>query len=258
MSYWEDRFTRTQDKLTQKSVKDTEAQMRKYYASTMEKILGQFEKTYLKVFSRISDDKEPTPADLYKLDSYWQMQAQLRDELNKLGDKQSVLLSKKFEEQFKTIYEAIAIPGEATYSTIDSALAKEMINQVWCADGVSWSQRIWKNTDLLQQELNDELIDCLVAGRKASKLKELLQERFNVSYSRADALVRTEMAHIQTQAAKQRYQDAGITRVKVWASEDERRCEICGKLHEKEYPAGGKMPIPAHPRCRCCIVPIVD
>ena len=258
MGYWEDRFTKTQDKLTQKKIKEVEAQMRKYYASTMQKILGQFEETYLKVFSSIAEGKEPTPADLYKLDTYWQMQVQLTEELNKLGDKQAKLLSKQFVEQYKNIYEAIALKGEATYNTIDSALAKEMINQVWCADGVSWSQRIWTNTNLLQQELNDGLIDCLVAGRKASELKKVLQERFNVSYSRADSLVRTEMAHIQTQAAKQRYQDAGITQVKVWASKDERRCEVCGKLHEKIYPAGAKMPIPAHPRCRCCIVPVID
>lgn len=257
-NYWEDRFLKTQDRLTQKNIKDVEAQMSRYYASTMEKILGQFEKTYLKVFSRISDDKEPTPADLYKLDTYWQMNAQLRKELERLGNKQAVLLSKNFEKQFIAIYESLAIPGEATFNSIDTAVANQMINQIWCADGKSWSERIWKNTELLQQELNDELINCLVAGKQTTELKENLQERFGVSYSRADALVRTEMAHIQTQAAQQRYIDAGITKVKVWASEDERRCDVCGKLHEKVYSALGKMPIPAHPRCRCCVVPVID
>ena len=258
MGYWEDRFTKTQDKLTQKNIKEVEAQIAKYYASTMEKILGRFEETYLKVISSIKDDRKPTPADLYKLDSYWQMQAQLRNELQKLGDKQAVLLSNKFEEEYKSIYEAIAIPAEVAYTTVDTAMAQEMINQVWCADGKSWSERVWKNTDLLQQELNDELIDCLVAGRQATDLKRHLQEKFNVSYSRADALVRTEMAHIQTQAAQQRYTDAGINKVMVWASPDERRCDVCGNLHKKIYPALGKVPIPAHPRCRCCIVPVID
>lgn len=258
MGYWEDRFTKAQDKLTQKKIEEVEAQMAKYYASTMQKILGQFEETYLKVFSNIKDDKEPTPADLYKLDTYWQMQAQLRNELQKLGEQQAVLLSKKFEEEYKVIYNSIALPGEVAYSTIDTEVAKQMINNIWCADGLTWSERIWKNTDLLQQELNDGLINCLVAGKKAGDLKKHLMERFNVSYSRADSLVRTEMAHIQTQAAQQRYTDAGISKVKVWASPDERRCDVCGSLHEKVYSATAKMPIPAHPRCRCCIVPIVE
>ncbi len=88
--------------------------------------------------------------------------------------------------------------------------------------------------------------------------KKLLQERFNVSYNRADSIVRTEMAHIQTQAAKQRYADAGLEEVEVWADKDERRCDVCGKLHQKRFPIGANMPIPAHPRCRWCILPVVE
>jgi SPP1 gp7 family putative phage head morphogenesis protein len=66
------------------------------------------------------------------------------------------------------------------------------------------------------------------------------------------------MAHIQTQAAKQRYADAGLEEVEVWADKDERQCDVCGKLHQKRFPIGGNMPIPAHPRCRCCIIPVVE
>ena len=71
-------------------------------------------------------------------------------------------------------------------------------------------------------------------------------------------LVRTELAHVQTQAAKQRYSDYGVNKVQVWADKDERRCETCGKLHEKVIPIEQTMPIPAHPRCRCCIIPYIE
>ena len=80
-----------------------------------------------------------------------------------------------------------------------------MINQIWCADGKSWSNRVWKNTDKLQQALNDNLIHCVLTGKKTTELKNILQNDFNVSYHRADSIVRTEMAHIQTQAAQKRY-----------------------------------------------------
>lgn len=66
------------------------------------------------------------------------------------------------------------------------------------------------------------------------------------------------MAHIQTQAARKRYKDAGITEVEVWADKDERQCDVCGKLHQKRFPIHGAMPIPAHPRCRCTIIPVVE
>lgn len=132
-----------------------------------------------------------------------------------------------------------------------------MINQIWCADGKSWSSRIWTNTDKLQQALNDNLIECVVGGKKTTQLKEMLQKDFNVSYNRADSIVRTEMAHIQTQAAQQRYKDSGIQQVEIWADKDERRCDVCGKLHKTKYPVNGAIPLPAHPRCRCCIIPVI-
>jgi hypothetical protein len=51
-----------------------------------------------------------------------------------------------------------------------------MINRVWVADGKSWSERVWDNTEKLQQTLNDNLVHCLVAGKKTTDLKNLLQE----------------------------------------------------------------------------------
>ena len=71
-------------------------------------------------------------------------------------------------------------------------------------------------------------------------------------------IARTELAHIQTQAAKKRYEDYGVQEVEIWAEKDERQCEICGKLHQKKYPIGAAVPIPAHPRCRCCIIPMIE
>ena len=92
----------------------------------------------------------------------------------------------------------------------------------------------------------------------STELKNQLQEQFGVSYRRADSIARTEIAHIQTQAAQQRYTDYGIQEVEIWADEDERRCPECGQLHQKRYPVGAAVPIPAHPNCRCCIVPVVE
>lgn len=258
MNYWQERTLKAQQALTDKNQKQIEKQMRKYYASTMKKILGSFEKTYNKLLLSMSEGREPTPADLYKLDTYWQMEGQLRQELRRLGERQTSLLSKQFELQFFDIYFSIAIQGEEAFSTIDTAIVQQMINQIWVADGKSWSQRIWDNTELLQEALNENLIACVVAGKKTSDLLNLLQNDFGVSYNRADALVRTELSHIQNQAAQKRYEDYGVQEFEVWADEDERRCDVCGKLHEKRYPIGSVVPIPAHPRCRCSIIPVVD
>lgn len=258
MQYWIKRNLETQRRLGNKSTKEIEKQLTKYYSKVMAVVIAEFESTYNKLLLAIGEGKEPTPADLYKLDKYWKMQGQLQYELQKLGDYEVKLLTSNFTEAYWNIYQSLAIPGEDHFTEIDKAAAEQVINQIWCADGKSWSRRIWDNTDLLQQALNDQLIACVVAGKKTSDLKKLLMAEFNVSYNRADALVRTEIAHIQTQAAQQRYTNYGITEVEVWADKDERRCEVCGKLHQKRFPIGGKMPVPVHPRCRCTVIPVVE
>lgn len=252
--YWQER----QAAITDKSIAETEKQLARYYKAAQLNVIKQFEATYDKLLATIGDGKQPTPADLYKLNAYWEMQAQITQELEKLGNLQATLLSKKFMQEWKHIYEGIAPKDDLHFSKIDTEAAKKMINAIWCADGKSWSERVWKNTNLLKEELNEHLINCVVTGKKTTELKKVLQQRFDVSYSRADTVVRTEMAHIQTQAARQRYEDAGVQYVEILADKDERRCDICGSLHQKRYPIFGEIPIPAHPNCRCSILPVID
>lgn len=258
MSYWADRMASAQTKISNKSIRAIDTQMRKYYAKTMKKVIGEFEATYNKLLATVEDGKEPTPADLYKLDKYWQMQAQARAELERLGARQVALLSREFERNWFEIYHSISLQGSPSFNTMDKKAVQQMINQIWCADGKSWSNRIWSNNEALLETLNEELVHIVASGKRNTELKQLLQERFGVSYSRANALVRTEVAHIQTQAAKQRYEDYGIKQVQVWADPDERRCKVCGELHQKKFYVGDALPIPAHTNCRCCIVPVVD
>jgi SPP1 gp7 family putative phage head morphogenesis protein len=258
MGYWEDRRAQAQNTLSNKKIAQIEKQMRKYYSDCMNRVIDDFEATYEKIMNQVKEGKEPTPADLYKLDKYWQSQAKLQKELTKLGDKQAELLSKRFEENFFDIYYSFGELGEVSFSNIDKAMVQQMINQVWVADGKSWSQRIWKNTELLAKTLNEELIHCVATGKNPRELKKLLINRFNVSYNNADMLVRTEIAHIQAEACKKRYEDAGISQVEVWAPKRERQCEHCGSLHKTRHSIYEKLPVPAHPNCRCVILPVLD
>ena len=258
-NYWSERIAKSQIAITDKSIADIEKQLVKYYSSTMRQIIADFESVYIKILENKTEGQEITPADLYKLDKYWKMQAQAADELKKLGEKEEALFSKEFETNWYNIYNSIGInKSEETFSTIDKKAVQQMINTIWVADGKSWSERIWDNNAQLLETLNEGLLHVLTSGKTTKYLKRELQERFNVSFGRADALVRTELAHIQTQAAQKRYEDGGVKMVQVWADEDERRCDECGKLHQKLFPIGGKMPVPVHPRCRCCIIPVID
>lgn len=258
MGYWENRIARAQDAITQKNLKQIEKQMRKYYATTAQQVIKEFEDTYNKILSAMEDGKTPTPADLYKLDKYWQLQAQLRQELRKLGEKEIALLTKNFETNFFEVYYSFALEGSSVFSTLDKAAAAQMIHSVWVADGKTFSDRVWSNTARLLETLNEELINCAVAGKKTRDLKNKLQERFGISYRRADTLARTELCHIQTEAAKQRYKDYGIKYVEVLVDADAHTCDKCKELEGKKFPVGGIMPLPVHPNERCAIVPVID
>lgn len=256
--YWKERMAEALNRISNKSIKQIESQMKKYYATAMKHTIAQFEATYDKLMAAKEDGKEVTPADLYNLDKYWQMQAQMRDELQKLGDKQNALFSKQFETNFFEVYYSLFKESEVAFSTINTSIVQQMINQIWVADGKSWSKRVWDNIELLKETLNENLIDCVVAGKQTSELKHILMDRFNVSYNNADMLVRTEIAHIQTQAAEKRYKDVGIQMVEIFAPHDERRCKVCRKLHGKRYPVGAPLPVPSHPRCRCAVLPVIE
>ena len=258
MAYWKDRQQAAQQTLLSKSRQDIDKKLKSYYIRLSKQLISEYENLYNQLLLKQANGEQVSPATLYSLDKYWQLQVQTRKLLDKFGAYQQSLLSKVFEVFYQKSYKSLIIQGLDAFRTLDEAGVQQVINGIWAADGKSWSQRIWNNTALLQQALEEGLVECVAAGRKTTALKKVLQERFTVSYHRADTLVRTEMAHIQTEAAKQRYKDYGIAQVEVWADKDERRCEVCGKLHQKKYPVGAQVPIPAHPNCRCCIVPVVD
>lgn len=256
--YWENRLANAQDAITQKNTKQIEKQLKKYYNSTMNSVIADFEATYNKLLATVEEGRDPTPADLYKLQKYWKMQGQLKEKLQKLGDKQITALSKMFETNFFEVYYSLNINGLKAFSTIDEAAAIQMINSIWVADGKTFSQRVWGNINRLLETLNDGLIQTIVSGKKTSALKKTLQERFNISYRRADTLVRTEMCHIQTQAAKQRYEDYGIRYVEVLVDPDNRTCEKCKSLIGKKFLITETPPLPVHPNERCTIVPVIE
>ena len=264
-SYWVKRMAKAQENISAKNEKAIQKQLTKYYTSTMNQVIADFQATYDKLLATIEEGREPTPADLYKLDKYWQLQAQARDELEKLGAKQVALLSREFERDWFEIYHSIDIEGSTAFNTLDKPMVKQMVQQIWCADGKSWSQRIWTNNSRLLETLNEGLIHIVASGKRTSDLKKVLQERFGVSYSRANTLVRTELSHIQTVAAKQRYQDYGLTEYEILGNDDDscgNHSVDCHKMDGKrflysEMNVGVNAP-PFHPNCKCSIVPVIE
>lgn len=263
MEYWQKRLIDSQNRLTSIAIEKTEKQMERYYINSMNRLMNDFVATYTKVVERAAAGEEITPADLYMLDKYQKLQLQLTAEMEKLGNQQIGELSKAFTKQWDLIYSSTEIPNsKAAFSTLSKKSGEQMINQIWCADGKAWSQRVWDNCARLQYELNEQLSYHVLTGKKTTALVKSLEERFSVANYRAKTLVRTELAHIQTQAAAERYKDYGLTYYEFLADTDERTCEDCAALDGKKFKlsnmiVGYNCP-PIHPNDRCCIIPVVE
>ena len=132
-NYWQERMAKSQTNISNKTIKQIEKQMRRYYSAAMRRTINNFEQTYEKVLGQAAQGKEITPALLYQMDSYWNLQAQLREELQKLGDRQISLLSKQFELNFFDIYYSIEIEGARAFSTLLPS-----------ATGLLWEWKPWE------------------------------------------------------------------------------------------------------------------
>lgn len=110
--YWRNRLLETQRKWTDKDIDIINKIINSYYRTAMINIIKEFEAVYDKVLAQAEEGKQITPADLYKLDKYYQMQAQLQDTLQKLGDRTCSLLAKKFGQEYKHIYSELGVDTE--------------------------------------------------------------------------------------------------------------------------------------------------
>ena len=258
--YWAERQEQELNKISFKTEKEINAQLDKYYMTAFKQVIADFEAVYNKLIATIGAGRTPTVADLYALDKYWQLQGSLRELCEQLGNKEVTLLSKKFEEQWEAIYEAAALPSDLEFAQVSTSNAKQMVNSIWVADGKSFSDRIWGNTEELIETLNQELINVVATGRSSDDLRKKLQERFNVSRARANTLIRTEVAHIQDASAEKRYKDSGLEEWMFLGREEHDigcQCKkLDGTIWRFDDPNAPKLP--QHPNCRCRRKPIMN
>lgn len=111
----------------------------------------------------------------------------------------------------------------------------------------------------LQQAINN----WIEAGEDFPSLVQRVQDIFN-NPVRAEMIAATEVTRVYAEANTRAWKATGVVKEREWqTAADERVCPICGPLQGKRaklgkpFP-GGIMNPPAHPRCRCWVVPVVE
>ena len=145
--------------------------------------------------------------------------------------------------------------GHVSAKTIDS-----VINSRWSS--ANYSERIWKNTQALAQDLKEELLINLVTGRTNRESAAIIANKFGQGASNARRLVRTESNYVSTELNFKAYQECGIEEYQYLATLDLRTSEICRELDGKIYTVKerqiGKNCPPMHPWCRSTTISVVD
>lgn len=254
--YWENRLANGLDELLIANSELTNKKLRKEYQRSFKAIEGKIERLY----NKIMVDGKPSITELYRFNRYYELMANIQSDLEKLGKREQVIISQDLTKLYLTTANSVEEKIGISFSKIDSKAAKMVVNQVWCADGKNWSDRIWEHKGKLREELSSCLLDMITQGLSVDKVSKTIAERFGVSYSNATRLVRTEMNNIQTQAAKDRYIAAGWREYEILATHDSRTSKICREMDGKkflfeQYLPGETAP-PFHPNCRTTIIPV--
>lgn len=279
-TYWRRREMRQRAKLYDKTVTDLDTELGKQYM----RVGKDLKRLFIETIEELKDaDGVIMPSDLYKSERYYRLMNQVNEELSDLALKQT----KAIESGLVTCYEeqSIMLAREMNtfglYAAIDKNAAKTVIREIWCNDGRGFSDRIWRNKDILVERLEQSLFDFVSRGQPTrtigyengkptgvmfdlisdqtglptSELTNILDDDFRTAYNNARRLVRTETAHVQNRATQDRYREAGFTKYRILAEPD--CCDVCADLQEQVFDIDDLV-LPAHPNCRCAMVAITE
>lgn len=252
MNYWQNQQIKKQSALYNKQLKNIEKQLAREYSRVAKDVIADCEDLYLEML----ENGQMTYADLIRYDRYFKLNASINQELRRLGVREIEYLDQGMTHLYLATGQLIV--GGESWAIINRTFAEEAVKRAWCYDGKTFSDRVWTHMNDLQATLQQGLQDCVIKGSDHRKLVRTLRDRFDVAYSDADRLVRTELNYIQNQGAMRGYLDAGYTHYMFISQSDDRICDECDDLNEQVFAfvdaqEGVNFP-PMHPNCRSNII----
>lgn len=138
------------------------------------------------------------------------------------------------------------------FTKLSNSAVKAALSHNWL--GSNYSKRIWKNTDMLADNLEKVITSGLMSGASRRRMSDMLEACMESGRYNINRLVRTEVNYICNQGIKLSYQEAGIKKYYYIATLDLRTSEACRALDRKVFPVAeaqpGKNYPPMHPHCR--------
>lgn len=129
---------------------------------------------------------------------------------------------------------------------------QEILKNNW--SGKHYSKRIWHNTDVLAEKLEEVITNGLMTGKSSKNMAIELEELTNYGKFAAERIIRTETTYISNSAEIESYKECGIDKYVFIATLDLRTSKVCREKDKKIFKvkdaeAGVNLP-PLHPHCR--------
>lgn len=182
----------------------------------------------------------------------------------KLGQKELDLGMKTLRQVGKDAYMRTAFDLQKgtqvgwNASGISERQLTQMLRDKWT--GVSYSDRLWNNTQKLSQMVSREIASGLMGGKDHDRIIRDLMKTFDVSRYVAARLVVTETAYVANHSELKSYIDSGVEEYQFVAIFDEKTSAVCRTHSSKVYKVtdakpGVNLP-PLHPWCRSTTIPV--
>lgn len=193
-----------------------------------------------------------------RLDKLYAETLKTLDQLGrKTEDAMSDFLVKAYTDRFyHGIYDVAEQTGTMKVDVaVDDDTARKVTAAPW--SGKSYSQRIWKNDQLLGQTLRTTILSGIHRGLSVPQMARMVEDKMNAGLSNARRLVRTEMNYVQNRAALDSMKESGMKYYRFIATLDRRTSSMCrahdGKIYPIEECRPGENAPPLHPNCRSTI-----
>ena len=198
---------------------------------------------------------QSNPATIYSIGKRTELINLITQEFSNLTELQikeiSTHLTKIYNDSRVVVSSELGLP----FSVTSDFQAQELLNRI--DNGMNLSQRLHYNNSTIAERVNNDINRLLYQKASPEDIKRAISADYNISYNASDRLIRTETSKFYNTAAVDSYKAAGITEVEWFAADDERTCDECGPLHGEIYNINTPPSIPAHPNCRCTLLPVI-
>ena len=248
MTYWQRRLQNPLHKAYNENEQATR-QWLSVYQQASKDIKAEIFDTYQKM-----NIEKPLISDFYRYNNLQKIEKQINDSILQLGTKEVDYTKQSL--QHATLVGSQAAADVLNTNVLNKSAIDELIKRPW--HDANFSDRIWKNKAQLINSLKSELTNGIIQGKSIYEVANTIDVRLDVGRSQTQRLVRTEYMHALNQGQIESYRAKGYTKLKWIATMDDKTSKICRKLNRKEFDIENLPDIPAHPNCRCTMVPVID